>query len=335
MPRAAAILPVPAVVHGPRTVVHGPPRDERVIRPSIRRIIGRRSIMKAEQWHRVKEVCAEALDQPAAERAAFLDRACVDEPLVRAEVESLLTAHGQAGEFIEQPALSQIPATVDDLLADPNIGRALGPYVIEGRIGRGGMGTVYLARRADREFEQRVAIKMIRRGMDSDAASSAGSATSARSSPRSTIRTSPRLFDGGTTDDGLPYFVMEYVDGTPIDRYADEHRLTTADRLRLCLPVLDAVQHAHERHVVHRDLKPSNVLVTADGHPKLLDFGIAKILDAGSDGASRSPRSARPMTPDYASPEQVRGRAGHAGHRRLRARPAALRAADRPPAVPA
>ena len=189
-----------------------------------------------------------------------------------------------------------------------NIGRALGAYVIERRLGHGGMGTVYLARRADREFERQVAIKMIRGGMDSELV------VRRFRHERQILATLDHphiaaLFDGGTTPDGLPYFVMEYVDGTPIDRYADEHMLKTADRLRLCLGVVDAVQHAHDHHVVHRDLKPGNVLVTADGQPKLLDFGIAKILDAGADRASTFTSVAgAAMTPDYASPEQVLGR---------------------------
>ena len=116
-----------------------------------------------------------------------------------------------------------------------------------------------------------------------------------------------RLFDGGTTAEGLPYFVMEYVAGAPIDRYADDRRLNVSDRMRLCLDVFDAVQHAHDRQIIHRDLKPSNVLVTADGQIKLLDFGIAKWLGSGTDGDSTMTSLARPMTPEYASPEQVRG----------------------------
>jgi tetratricopeptide (TPR) repeat protein/tRNA A-37 threonylcarbamoyl transferase component Bud32/TolB-like protein len=254
-------------------------------------------------WFRVKEVLAAALEQPPDRRSALLDTACAGQPDLRAEVESLLRAESAAGAFIETPALPWLDAVEDE---DPRVGRPLGPYSIERCIGRGGMGAVYLARRGDNEFVQRVAIKMIRRGMDS-------ALVIRRFRHERQILASldhphiARLFDGGTTPDGVPYFVMEYVEGTPIDRYADEHRLSTPDRLKLCLGVFDAVQHAHDRHVVHRDLKPGNVLVTADGQPKLLDFGIAKILDPDAEGDSTLTSLARPMTPDYASPEQVRG----------------------------
>lgn len=251
----------------------------------------------------MKAVLADALERPAAERAAFLAQACGGDEGLRAEVASLLDAEADAGDFIETPVR---PVVAPEDAADPFEGRALGAYVIERRIGHGGMGTVYLAHRADRHFEQRVAIKMLRRGMDSEL-------LVRRFRHERQILASldhpniARLFDGGSTDEGLPYFVMELVDGVPIDRYADEHRLSTPDRLRLCLRIVEAVQHAHERQIVHRDLKPNNVLVTKDGHPKLLDFGIAKILDAGPGGPSTLTTLARPMTPDYASPEQVRG----------------------------
>jgi eukaryotic-like serine/threonine-protein kinase len=254
-------------------------------------------------WLRVKEVLALALEQPPGSRSALLDAICAAEPGVRAEVESLLEADALAGTFIDTPVLPWLDPIEDE---DPHIGRQLGPYFIEQCLGRGGMGAVYLARRADKEFEHSVALKMIRRGMDSEL-------VVRRFRHERQILASlnhphiARLFDGGTTPEGLPYFVMEYVAGTPIDRYADERRLTTPDRLRLCLGVFDAVQHAHDRHIVHRDLKPGNVLVTADGQPKLLDFGIAKILDPGMDGDSTLTSLARPMTPDYASPEQILG----------------------------
>jgi serine/threonine protein kinase/tetratricopeptide (TPR) repeat protein len=284
--------------------------------------------MEADRWRLVKETFASVLERRPDLRSQFLDGACADDPALRQEVEALLRADAEAGAFIEQHAFAGLViggnrdgsrGTGDHEAAgeeadasreeatESNIGRVLGPYSIERCIGRGGMGTVYLARRVDHEFDRRVAIKMIRRGMDS-------ALVVRRFRHERQILASldhphiAALFDGGTTPDGLPYFVMEYVAGVPIDRYADEHRLTTAARIHLCLGVLDAVQHAHERHVVHRDLKPTNVLVTEEGRPKLLDFGIAKLLDQeGMDAASTLTADARPMTPDYASPEQVRG----------------------------
>jgi serine/threonine protein kinase/tetratricopeptide (TPR) repeat protein len=253
-------------------------------------------------WPRVKEVLGLALEVPPAERAALLDVLCIDEPEVRAEVESFLSAESAAAPFYERLAAGAVGHAEP---VDPHVGAHLGPYLIERLIGHGGMGAVYLARRTD-DFEHSVAIKMIRRGMDSDL-------VVRRFRHERQILASlnhphiARLFDGGSAPEGLPYFVMEYVAGTPIDRYADDHRLTTSGRLRLCLAVLDAVQHAHDHHIVHRDLKPSNVLVTVDGQPKLLDFGIAKIFDAEADGDSTMTSLARPMTPDYASPEQILG----------------------------
>ena len=253
-------------------------------------------------WARVKEVLGLALEVPPGERSALLDALCAGEPEVRAEVESFLSAESAAAPFYDRLAAGAL-GHVEPV--DPHIGSHVGPFLIERLIGHGGMGAVYLARRTD-DFEQSVAIKMIRRGMDSEL-------VVRRFRHERQILASlnhphiARLFDGGSVPEGLPYFVMEHVAGTPIDRYADDHRLTTSDRLRLCLPVLDAVQHAHDRHIVHRDLKPGNVLVTVDGQPKLLDFGIAKILDPDSDGDSTMTSLARPMTPDYASPEQILG----------------------------
>jgi serine/threonine protein kinase/tetratricopeptide (TPR) repeat protein len=254
-------------------------------------------------WPRVKEVLGLAIEQPPERRAALLDALCAGEPELRAEVESLLSAEAEAGGFLETPALGLVERAEE---GDPQIGKHVGPYVIERCIGRGGMGAVYLARRTD-EFEHSVAIKMIRRGMDSEMVvrrfRHERQILASLSHPHIA-----RLFDGGTTPAGLPYFVMEYVAGTPIDRYADDHRLSTTERLRLCLAVFDAVGYAHDRQIVHRDLKPGNVLVTVDGQPKLLDFGVAKILDPDAAADSTMTSFARPMTPEYASPEQIMGR---------------------------
>jgi serine/threonine protein kinase/tetratricopeptide (TPR) repeat protein/TolB-like protein len=258
--------------------------------------------MSRDPWLRIKEVLAAALEAHPDQRAALLDRLCDGDTLLRVEVESLLQADAIADTFLDRPLLDPIDATP----AEPDIGRTIGSYIIEKSVGRGGMGAVYLARRADQAFERHVAIKMIRRGMDS-------ALVVRRFRHERQILASlehpniAALFDGGTTPDGLPYFVMEYVAGTRIDRYADERRLNTIDRIRLCLPILDAVQHAHDRRIVHRDIKPTNVMVSADGRPKLLDFGIATILNPGAEGPSTVTTLGRPMTPEYASPEQIRG----------------------------
>ncbi len=266
---------------------------------------------RSEDWARVKHVFEGALALPPEQQRSFVAESCRDAPAVERQALALLAAHERAGDFLEQPAamvlrhLDHADVSVDDA-PDPNVGQSIGAYYIESRIGRGGMGAVYLARRADAIFERRVAIKMIRRGMDSDV-------VIRRFHHERQILASldhphiARLLDGGTTPHGLPYFVMEYVEGTPIDRYADAQHSNTKQRVELCLKVLDAVQHAHEHHVVHRDLKPRNVLVSAGGAPKLLDFGIAKILDPESEGDSTLTALARAMTPEYASPEQVRG----------------------------
>jgi serine/threonine protein kinase/tetratricopeptide (TPR) repeat protein/TolB-like protein len=252
-------------------------------------------------WPRVKEVLGLALEAAADQRAAVLDAHCAGDAELRAEVESLLAAEADAGLFIATPA---VDATEDDE-HDPHIGSTIGAHVIDRCLGRGGMGAVYLAHHTG-DFSHSVAIKMIRRGMDSELVvrrfRHERQMLASLNHPHIA-----RLFDGGTTSAGLPYFVMEYIDGAPIDRYADSRRLNVADRMRLCLAVFDAVQHAHDRQIIHRDLKPGNVLVTANGEVKLLDFGISKWLGSGSDGDSTMTSLARPMTPEYASPEQIRG----------------------------
>ena len=265
--------------------------------------------MTGRDWPRVKDVLSAVLEARPESRSTVLDNACAGDQALREEVEALLRADAAAGTFIEQPAFVELGIVENaEEPQESNIGRSLGPYRIEQRIGHGGMGTVYLARRADNEFERRVAIKMIRRGMDSEL-------VIRRFRHERQILASldhphiAALFDGGTTDDGLPYFVMEYIEGKPLLEYCDEKKLSIAERLKLFRRICSAVAFAHQNLVVHRDLKPSNILVQSDGTPKLLDFGIAKMLNAEIGGQSPDPTATanRLMTPDYASPEQVRG----------------------------
>jgi eukaryotic-like serine/threonine-protein kinase len=193
------------------------------------------------------------------------------------------------------------PAADDRLL-----GRKLGPYQITAEIGRGGMGAVYQAVRIDGEFEVAVAIKIVRHGMSSDLVLERFR-TERQIQARLGHPNITRLLDGGTTGDGLTYFVMEYIEGQPLTKYCDSHRLSITDRLKLFRKICDAVSYAHHNLIVHRDLKPDNILVMADGTPKLLDFGIAKILDVPADGSQPTMTMVRMGTPAYSSPEQILG----------------------------
>jgi eukaryotic-like serine/threonine-protein kinase len=266
---------------------------------------------RREEWTRVRQIFEAALTQPVERRPSFVAAACSSAPAIGERVMALLAFHGEAAGFLERPAVQQFadvlpPNVASPPDADANIGRVIGPYCIESCIGRGGMGTVYVARRADRAFERRVALKMVRRGMDSEV-------VVRRFEHERQILASldhphvARLYDGGTTPEGLPYFVMEYVEGDPITEYCNRRRLGTRARLALFRTGCGAVQYAHQNLVVHRDLKPANILVGADGQPKLLDFGIAKLL-AGADASEPAGATqVSALTPDYASPEQVRG----------------------------
>ena len=263
-------------------------------------------------WENVKTLFSAALALPKSEREQFLDARCGDDTALRREVESLLESSDETDDdFLEQPVAS-VQSMVE---ADPFesrqshlTGTVLGSYRIEREIGRGGMGEVYLASRADSEFDKRVAVKLIRNGSENAVA-----VRRFRLERQILARLeSPyiaRLIDGGTTTQGLPYFVMEYVEGEAIHHYCETHSLTIRDRLNLFLKVCSAVQYAHERNIVHRDLKPGNILVRADGNPTLLDFGIAKILSSEGLGheADATHHAFRMLTPAYASPEQLRG----------------------------
>jgi hypothetical protein len=252
------------------------------------------------QWPQVKQLFEQVLEVAPAKRAAFLAQAAVPEA-VRDEVCSLLAHHDGAdssGGFMAQPAAAQV-------LGAPRDGERFGPWQIVTAVGAGGMGDVFEARRADGQFEGRAAIKLLKRGMDS-ATVLARFAHERQALARLNHPHIGRLFDAGLSVDGLPYFVMEYVDGVPIDHAV--RALPLRQRLELFLQLGDAVAYAHRNLLVHRDLKPGNVLVTPQGQVKLLDFGIAKALDplenAGND---TTVGVERPFTPNYASPEQVRG----------------------------
>jgi tetratricopeptide (TPR) repeat protein/tRNA A-37 threonylcarbamoyl transferase component Bud32 len=261
--------------------------------------------LPADRWARIETLFLAGADLPADQREAFLEAQCPD-PHLREEVLSLLR-HDSAGEPPLQEALNASAASV--LEDDPAAGRVLGPYRIVREIGRGGMAVVYLAVRADGEFQKRVALKLIKRGMDT-----ATVIERLRRERRILAGLEhpsiARLLDGGTTPDGRPWIAMEYIEGLPIDRFCDQHHLTIEQRCLLIGKVCDAVAYAHRNLVVHRDLKPTNILIARDGNPKLLDFGIAKLLGedgaAGEEPLTRGP--APPLTPEYASPEQI-GRA--------------------------
>ena len=246
--------------------------------------------MTAEHWTRVKQIVGDAIEIDAAGRGAFLGQACGDDAGLRAEVESLLAAEDPTGRFLE-------PDRPPD---------RIGAYRIVREIGRGGMGTVYEGARADAQFEQRVAIKIVKRGMDTDAVLRRFYAER-QVLARLQHPAIARLFDGGMTSDGRPYFVMEYLDAQPITAYCETQALAAAARVDLFAAVCDAVEYAHAHLVLHRDLKPANIIVDASGAPKLLDFGIAKLLDDTDASGLVTEAGQRAMTPKYASPEQRRG----------------------------
>jgi serine/threonine protein kinase len=259
--------------------------------------------MDLEQWHEVDRLFEEALDRPAAERPAFLEEACADNAVLRREVERLLAADQAASQF-----LSRSPGELLELALDAREeGGSLGPYRLLRPIGSGGMGTVYLARREDEHYQRDVAIKLLRSGL---ATTEAFHRFIAERQILANLEhpNIARLYDGGSTDDGRPYLVMELIEGLPLDQYCDRYRLTVDQRLVLLQKICAAVQYAHQSLLVHRDLKPANILVTPEGEPKLLDFGIAKRLEPEPGGALQETSTGlRMMTPNYASPEQVRG----------------------------
>jgi serine/threonine protein kinase len=278
--------------------------------------------MTQERWQRLEELFYAALEQPEAARRRFVEEACGEDAGLRDEIERLLRNDPQtiSDTTGSSPIADRVRRVAVMLAFPPRHGDRIGHYRVMDEIGHGGMGLVYRATRADQEFHMQVAIKVAKTGMDT--------ATILERFRRERQilanldhRYIAKLLDGGTTSDGLPYFVMEYVEGVAIHTYAQNRNLSLADRLILFRGVCEAVAYAHQNLVMHLDLKPANILITADGTPKLLDFGISRLMDAPLSSDAPPPDSGtalpsgstaafgRLLTPDYASPEQVRGEA--------------------------
>ncbi|HEV8216592.1 MAG TPA: serine/threonine-protein kinase [Gemmatimonadaceae bacterium] len=267
------------------------------------------TVLDRDRWQRVGQVLDAALDCAPEQWPQLLDAMCADAPELRREVEALLDHVDDARRFLAVPPATAAAAAVAEgtAVADAHAGRRIGAYSIVREIGRGGMSRVFLARRADGEFEQHVALKLLRPGLDTEI-------DRARFRAERQILASlnhpniARLFDGGIADGGQPYLVLEYVEGEPIDAHCDTRGLPVRRRLELFLMATEATQYAHRNLIVHRDIKTSNILVSMDGVVKLLDFGLAKLLepDAYSGDASITHTAARWMTPEYAAPEQLR-----------------------------
>jgi serine/threonine protein kinase/Tol biopolymer transport system component len=279
--------------------------------------------MDSERWQNVERLYHATLECEESQRDAFLTSACGSDESLRREVESLISYGNRTGKFIEgsaleivAPALASEEVPEKDLVSDERriIGKRISQYRVVEHLGTGGMGEVYRAVRADDQFQKQVAIKLLRAG-------EASVFVTGRFKNERQILASfnhpniARLLDGGATDEGAPYFVMELVEGQPIDKYCDSHKLGIPARLQLFLQVCSALQYSHQHQIIHRDIKPTNILVTADAVPKLLDFGIAKVLDsgvllrlAGVVGlVGQTQTTFRAFTPEYASPEQIKG----------------------------
>ncbi len=264
--------------------------------------------MHAPKWSRIEAILDHALTLSGPKRTAYIDKACAHDPTLKDEVYRLLEdmAKAEASSFLKQPAgyeLQNLARQAFASDADEWIGQTLGGYRVLEHIGSGGMGSVYLAKRVDESFHQQVAIKLIKRGMNTDRVI------------RRFVRERQilaqlrhphiaRLIDGGVTEDGLPYFVMDHIEGLPLISYCDTYTLTVGERIDLFQQICEAVRYAHQNLIVHRDLKPSNILVTPAGQVKLLDFGIAKMLDYGQPDQTRT--DTQILTPAYAAPEQIK-----------------------------
>jgi eukaryotic-like serine/threonine-protein kinase len=258
-----------------------------------------------DRTERVAKIVESALERDPAERARYLDQTCGQDVDLRQEVESLLGFQKIATDFMEKPAYQVAADAFADSGGELRSGERVAGYEIVSLVGEGGMGEVYLAE--DISLGRQVAIKLLKFGLGS------GSIIrhfheEERILASLTHPNIARLYGGAVTTAGLPYFVMEYVDGPRLDQYWRDHNLPIRDRVKIFVKICAAVSYAHQHLIIHRDLKPANIRVTAEGEPKLLDFGIAKLLDPATSAVSEMTVTfAAVMTPDYASPEQVRG----------------------------
>ena len=259
-----------------------------------------------DSWKRVEAVLNEALDIKQEDRSAFLDRSCAGDPQLRREVDSLLASVDKSVGFIERP-LHQVAQLLAEESEGP--GSRIQAYELLKLIGEGGMGKVYLAARADDQYSKQVAIKLLQAGFAQTTAMLVRFRSERQILADLDHPNIARLLDGGATPSGLPFLAMEYVDGIAIHEYCRQNRLSIEERLRLFITVCGAVDYAHKHLVVHRDIKPANILVTKEGTPKLLDFGIAKLVDPEDGTAAQTRTVDRLMTPEYASPEQITGSA--------------------------
>jgi len=270
------------------------------------------SATEAERWERVQEILADALELESTERGAYLDRVCAEDDELRTEVESLIRASTEADAyFTDLAGRAGITQEASGSRGRPGPemdmeGRRVGAYRLGALLGRGGMGAVYTAERADGQFELTAALKLLPVGAATPE-SHRRFLEERRILARLEHPNIARLYDGGMTDDGTPYFVMEYVRGMPLTEYCRVRQVGFEERLRLFVNVCDAVSFAHRKLVVHRDLKPNNVLVTGEGQVKLLDFGIARLIEPGEGTLTATSLGGRLMTPRYASPEQLKG----------------------------
>jgi serine/threonine protein kinase/tetratricopeptide (TPR) repeat protein len=255
----------------------------------------------AERWARIEQVFHAAAQAGVSSRRVLLERECAGDHDLRDAVERLLAADEPVGDdWLERGIVGAMAGD------DPLLGSCVGAFELVERVADGGMGTVYRARRVGADFDQEVAVKLLRLGLSTPAMRERF-ARERQTQARLVHPNVARLLDGGTTAEGVPFFAMEFVDGEPLDRFADRHRLSLPERLRLFVQVCKAVQFAHQNLVVHLDLKPSNILVDAGGTPKLLDFGVAGLLSDIAGGGEIAATRSRPLTPEYASPEQLRG----------------------------